>query len=147
MNLKLGGATFPLLQLVAELQRNQRVRLDVSIWRRLWLPSQPIYDLIPPSQTNDGSNQIDHETGNSMPFSFRTGFFNVPQIIRNKCCETGPTVYRPFPRRLVKRDKTRNLRRVGENHIYWTPQNFWKLSGTLGTCNTCKILTLQFSAL
>ena len=28
------------------------------------------------------------------------GFFNVPQIIRNKCCETGPKVYRPYPRRL-----------------------------------------------
>ena len=27
----MGGATFPLLQLVAELQRNQRVRSDVSI--------------------------------------------------------------------------------------------------------------------
>ena len=26
-----GGATFPLLQLVTELRRNQRVRLDVSI--------------------------------------------------------------------------------------------------------------------
>ena len=29
------------------------------------------------------------------------GFFNVPQIIiRNKCCETGPMVYRPYPIRL-----------------------------------------------
>ena len=29
---------------------------------------------------------------NYIPFSFRTvcGFFNVPQIIRNKCCEKGP---------------------------------------------------------
>ena len=35
-------------------------------------------------------------------YSFRTvcGLFNVPQIIRNKCCETGPMVYRPYPRRL-----------------------------------------------
>ena len=46
--------------------------------------------------------EIDHHTGNYVPYSFRTvcGFFNVPQIIRNKCCETGPTVYRPYPRRL-----------------------------------------------
>ena len=46
--------------------------------------------------------KIDHRTGNYVPYSFRTarGFFNVPQMIRNKGCETGPTVYRPYPRRL-----------------------------------------------
>ena len=28
------------------------------------------------------------------------GFFSIPQIIRNKCCEMQPMVYRPRPRRL-----------------------------------------------
>ena len=52
----------------------------------------------------DRLNQIDHHTGDyvQVPYSFRTvcGFFNVPQIISNKYCETGSTVYRPYPRRL-----------------------------------------------
>ena len=46
-----------------------------------------------------------HNTGNFMPCSFRIvcGFFNVPQwtyINVEGICETGPTVYRPYPRRL-----------------------------------------------
>ena len=44
-----------------------------------------------------------HNTGNHVPYSLRTvsGFFNVPQrVITNKGCETGPTVCRPYPRRL-----------------------------------------------
>ena len=38
----------------------------------------------------------DLTSGNCAPFSFRTmcGFFNVPHIIGNKCCEMGPAVYR-----------------------------------------------------
>ena len=41
---------------------------------------------------------INHHTGDNVPYSFRTvyGFFNVP----HQYCETGPTVYRPYPRRL-----------------------------------------------
>ena len=51
---------------------------------------------------NNVSNQIDLDTGNATPrptlFEQCQGFFNVPQIIiRNECCETGPTVYRPYP--------------------------------------------------
>ena len=46
----------------------------------------------------------DHNTGYYVPYSLRTvnGFFNVPQsyFLKNKACETGPTVYRPYPRRL-----------------------------------------------
>ena len=46
-----------------------------------------------------------HNTGNFMPCSFRIvcGFFNIPQgtyINMEGICETGPTVYRPYPRRL-----------------------------------------------
>ena len=46
-----------------------------------------------------------HHTGNFMPCSFRVvcGFSNVPQwsyINMEGICETGPTVYRPYPRRL-----------------------------------------------
>ena len=43
--------------------------------------------------------EIDHYTGDFVPFSFRAEyeFFNVPLINRYKCCEPGPTVYRPYP--------------------------------------------------
>ena len=42
-------------------------------------------------------------TGKFTPYSFRIvfGFFNVPHIIKHgRYCETGPTVYSPYPRRL-----------------------------------------------
>ena len=47
--------------------------------------------------------KVDHNTGVYDPYSLRTvcGFFNVPQYINiGKDCETGPTVFRPYPRRL-----------------------------------------------
>ena len=46
----------------------------------------------------------DQHTENSMPYSFSFlvfGFFNAPQGYEHgSVCETGPTVYRPYPRRL-----------------------------------------------
>ena len=45
-----------------------------------------------------------HNTRNFMPYSFRIvcGFFNVPHELINMkgICETGPTVYSPYQRRL-----------------------------------------------
>ena len=44
-----------------------------------------------------------HNTGNFTPYTFRIvfGFFNVPHVIKHgRYCETGPTVYSPYPRRL-----------------------------------------------
>ena len=54
--------------------------------------SGPFY---PPN--HDIAQKTDHNTGNYMPYSLRQvcGFFYVPQG-----CESGPTVYRPYPRRL-----------------------------------------------
>ena len=64
---------------------------------------------MPPSRTRPN-----HNTGDNIPYSFRTvsGFFNVPHyLISMKGCETGPTVYSPYPRRLEsltipKRERT-----------------------------------------
>ena len=45
----------------------------------------------------------DHNTGNYVPYSLRTvsGFFNVPQsYLQTRFVRRGPTVYRPYPRRL-----------------------------------------------
>ena len=45
-----------------------------------------------------------HNTGNFMPYSFRIvcAFFNVTcgHFKQGRYCETGPTVYSPYPRRL-----------------------------------------------
>ena len=37
-----------------------------------------------------------------MPYSLRIvcGFFNVPQLIPTRGCETGPPAYSPYPKRL-----------------------------------------------
>ena len=44
-------------------------------------------------------SEINHYTGHYVPYSL---LFNVPQIfiICARACEAGPTVYRPYPRRL-----------------------------------------------
>ena len=68
----------------------------------------PYFDLTHPPypriNVTDGMKseiERDQHTGEYVPSSFRTvcGFIYVPQIIRNKRCETEPTVYRPYPRR------------------------------------------------
>ena len=49
--------------------------------------------------------KVGHTTAVYVPFSFRTvvGFFYVPQEPDKwKCCETGPTVFCPYPRRLER---------------------------------------------
>ena len=58
--------------------------------------------LISPTQlTHTSEGRTDHNTGNSVPYSFRLvcGFFSVPQFM-NKGSETGPPAYCPYPRRL-----------------------------------------------
>ena len=58
--------------------------------------------MMPP--IHECESEIDHYTGHYVPYSLRRvcGFFNVPQIFNTcaRACETGPTVCRPYPRRL-----------------------------------------------
>ena len=44
----------------------------------------------------------DHNTGNYVPYSCErcVGSLTSHKVIMNKGCETGPTIYRPYPRRL-----------------------------------------------
>ena len=47
--------------------------------------------------------KVDHNTGVYVPYSFRTVVWVLLRPTRTdqwKCCETGPTVFRPYPRRL-----------------------------------------------
>ena len=62
-------------------------------------PTQPTYEC---ERQMKSEIEKDHQTGDHVPFFFRTmcGFVNVPQTIRNECFETGPTIYRPYLRRL-----------------------------------------------
>ena len=59
---------------------------------------------ITPSRPHFAREKDSHNTGNFTPYSFRTvcGFFNVPHwnFKHGRYCETGPTVYSPYPRRL-----------------------------------------------
>ena len=43
----------------------------------------------------------DHNTGNYVPYSYKqcVGSLTSHRVIMNKGCETGPTIYRPYPRR------------------------------------------------
>ena len=48
--------------------------------------------------------EVDHITGVYVPYSFRTVVWVLLRPTRTnqwKCCETGPTVFRPYPRILV----------------------------------------------
>ena len=44
----------------------------------------------------------DHNTGNYVPYACEqcVGSLTSNKVIMNKGCETGPTIYRPYPRRL-----------------------------------------------
>ena len=47
--------------------------------------------------------KVGHTTGVYVPYSFRTVVWVLLRPTRTdqwKCCETGPTVFRPYPRRL-----------------------------------------------
>ena len=59
---------------------------------------------ITPSRPHFAREKDSHDTENFTPYSFRIvcGFFNVPHWNFNhgRYCETGPTVYSPYPRRL-----------------------------------------------
>ena len=47
--------------------------------------------------------KVGHTTGIYIPYSFRTVMWVLLRPTRTgqlKCCETGPTVFRPYPRRL-----------------------------------------------
>ena len=59
---------------------------------------------ITPSRPHFARGKDSHNTGNFTPYSLRTvcGFFNVPRwnFKLGRYCETGPTVYSPYPRRL-----------------------------------------------
>ena len=47
--------------------------------------------------------EVGHTTGVYVPYSFRTVVWVLLRPTRTdqwKCCETGPTVFRPYPRRL-----------------------------------------------
>ena len=69
----MSGANFPPLQPMAELRRNQRGeigRQHVKANSRSHV--SPCVDHTSPSQTDDGTSQIDHDIWAYMPYSFRT---------------------------------------------------------------------------
>ena len=60
------------------------------------VPSQP-------TQSHAQPVKVGHTTGVYVPYSFRIVMWVVLRPTRTnqwKCCETGPTVFRPYPRRL-----------------------------------------------
>ena len=68
------GANVPHLQPIAELQRNQRGEIGRQHVKAHSNCSHfsPCSDHTSPTQTNDGTSQIDHDIGAYVPYSFRT---------------------------------------------------------------------------
>ena len=60
----------------------------------------PTHPLNPSMSVKD--RRADHNTGNYVPYSCEqcVGSLTSHKVIMNKGCETGPTIYRPYPRRL-----------------------------------------------
>ena len=69
----------------------------------LWRPPQSICDLIPPTETNAHKDKTT-TPGTTSPTLYEqcVGSLTSHRVITNKGCETGPTVYRPYPRRLER---------------------------------------------
>ena len=67
-----GGANFPHLQPMAELQRNKRGEIGRQHVKAHYAAASVHADLTSPTQTNDSTCQIDHDTGAYDIYSFRT---------------------------------------------------------------------------
>ena len=66
-------ASFPPLQPVAELRRNQRGETGRQhVKAHSCSHISPYFDHTSPTQTDDGASQIDHDIGAYVPYSFRT---------------------------------------------------------------------------
>ena len=73
--LQICGANFPHLQPMAKFQRDQRGeigRQHVKAHSCSHVHFSPCFDHTSPTQTDNGTSQIDHDIGAYVPFSFRT---------------------------------------------------------------------------
>ena len=61
-----------------------------------------VYNSILNSSMNVKDRRPDDNTGNYVPYSYEqcVGSLTSHKVIMNKGYETGPTIYRPYPRRL-----------------------------------------------
>ena len=67
------GANFPHLQPMAELRRNQRGEIGRQhVKAHSCSHFNPCFDHTSPTETDDGTSQIDHDIGTYVPYSFRT---------------------------------------------------------------------------
>ena len=70
---EINGANFPHLQPMAELRRNQRGEIGRQhVKAHSCSHFSPCFDHTSPTQTDDGTSQIDHDIGAHVPNSFRT---------------------------------------------------------------------------
>ena len=70
---EINGANFPHLQPMAELRRNQRGEIGCQhVKAHSSSHFSPCFDHTSPTQTDDGTSQIDHDIGAHVPNSFRT---------------------------------------------------------------------------
>ena len=83
------------------------MRSESACQRRLWQPLSVHIRSHPPTHPRNPSMNVknrrpDHNTGNYVPYSCEqcVGSLTSHKVIMNKGCETGPTIYRPYPRRL-----------------------------------------------
>ena len=73
MKQKINGANVPHLQPMAKLHRNQRSEIGRQhVKAQCCSHFSPCFDHTSPTQTNDGTSQIDHDIGDYVLYSFRT---------------------------------------------------------------------------
>ena len=63
-----------------------------------------VYNSILNPSVNVKDRRPDHNTGNYVPYSCEqcVGSLTSHKVIMNKGCETGPTIYRPYPKGVIK---------------------------------------------
>ena len=93
MKQKINGANVPHLQPMAKLHRNQRSEIGRQhVKAQCCSHFSPCFDHTSPTQTNDGTSQMDHDIRDYVPYSFRTmsraGSFSSPSNWSTRMKET-----------------------------------------------------------
>ena len=116
------SANFPHLQPMAEMRRNQRGEIGLQhVKGHSCSHFSPCFDHTSPTQTDDGTSQIDHDIRAYVPYSFWTMSWVLlcphPTVQSTRMKETRPTLN-------VTAQRRNHLNWEGVSQLAWSHQFF-----------------------